>query len=94
MNTAQGRPTKASGRRADAVVARHLQALFHRFPMLCGFSLRHDLELTDVAICTWPGCGASEGLREDLMLALADLVEERPDAMEILRGRTFARSLH
>ena len=94
MNTAQGRPTNAPGRRAETIVARHLQALFHRFPMLCGFSLRQDLKLTDVAIWTWPGCGASEGLCEDLMLALTDLVEERPDAMEILRGRTFARSLH
>ena len=94
MNTAQGRPTNAPGRRAEAIVARHLQALFHRFPMLCGFSLQQDLELRDVTICTWPGCGASGGLREDLMLALADLVEERPDATELLRGRTFARSLH
>jgi hypothetical protein len=32
-------------------------------------------------------------LREDLV-ALTDLAEERPDAVELLRGRTFARALH
>ncbi|HET9472669.1 MAG TPA: hypothetical protein VFO82_02180 [Steroidobacteraceae bacterium] len=31
---------------------------------------------------------------QEIMQALADLAEERPDAVEVLRGRTFARAFH
>jgi hypothetical protein len=50
--------------------------------------------VTDIAISTWPGYSAGEELYEDLMQALADLAEERPDAVEVLHGRTFARAFH
>lgn len=80
--------------RAEAMVEAHVAALFRRMPMLQGFSLRQDLEVADVAVHTWPGYSAGAGLYEDLMQALADLVEERPDAVELMRGRTFARAFH
>jgi hypothetical protein len=35
-----------------------------------------------------------EELYKDLMVALTNLAEERPEAIELLRGRTFARALH
>ena len=53
-----------------------------------------DLEVTDVAVHSWPGYVAGEQLYKDLMLALTDLADERPEAIELLRGRTFARALH
>jgi hypothetical protein len=80
--------------RSHAVVETHIAAIFQRMPMLSGFSLSHDLEVTDIDISTWPGCTAGQELYEDLMQALADLAEERPDAVEVLRGRTFARAFH
>ena len=86
----------SSGRRkrSAAFVEKQLADLFRRLPMLSGFALRHDLEVTEVTIHSWPGYVAGEGLYEDLMGALADLAEERPDAIEVLRGRTFARAIH
>ncbi len=62
--------------------------------MLSGFSLRDNLEMVDVAIFTWPEYTAGQDLYEDLMQALADLAEEHPDAVKLLRGRTFARAFH
>jgi hypothetical protein len=80
--------------RSAAVLEKHLADLFRRLPMLCGFSMRDDLEVTDVAVQSWPGYVAGEELYRDLMDALANLADERPDAVELLRGRTFARAFH
>jgi hypothetical protein len=80
--------------RSEVVLEKHLADLFRRLPMLAGFTLREDLEVTDVAVHSWPGYVAGEPLYKDLMLALTDLADERPDAIELLRGRTFARALH
>jgi hypothetical protein len=94
MKPSQNRLRETSRQRSEAIVERHVHALFRRMPMLCGFSMRHDLEVTDVAVYTWPGYTAGEDLYEDLIRALADLAEERPDTVELLRGRTFARAIH
>jgi hypothetical protein len=94
MKPSQNRLLEARRQHAEAIVEKHFHALFRRMPMLCGFSMRHDLEVTDVAVYTWPGYTAGEELYEDLMQALADLAEERPDTVELLRGRTFARAIH
>ena len=59
--------------------------------MLSGFALRDDLEFADVAVHAWPGYTAGAEFYEELVQALADLAEERPDAVELMRGRTFAR---
>ena len=80
--------------RAEALVEQHVLALFRRMPMLCGFSLRDDLEITDISVYTWPGYTAGQDLYRDLMAALAELAEERPEAIQLIRGRTFARAFH
>ena len=85
---------KASEIPAEAIVEEHVHALFRRVPMLSGFSLRQDLELADVAIQTWPGYSAGEDLYQELVETLAELAEDRPDAVELLRSRTFARAFH
>jgi hypothetical protein len=94
MRSSTQRSEELRRQRSQAVVETHIAAIFRRMPMLSGFSLRHDLEVTDIATFTWPGYAAGEELYEDLAQALADLAEERPDAVEMLRGRTFARALH
>jgi hypothetical protein len=85
---------KAPETRTEAIVEEHVHALFQRMPMLSGFSLRHDLEFADVAVHTWPGHSAGADLYQELVETLAEIAEERPEAVELLRGRTFARALH
>jgi hypothetical protein len=94
MKPSQTRLSEERRQRSAAALEKHLADLFQRLPMLAGFTLREDLEVTDVAVHSWPGHVAGEELYKDLMVALTDLAEERPDAVELLRGRTFARALH
>jgi hypothetical protein len=94
MKSSTQRSEELRRQRSQALVETHIAAIFQRMPMLAGFSLRQDLEVTDIAISTWPGQSAGEELYEDLMQALADLAEERPEAVEVLRGHTFARAFH
>jgi hypothetical protein len=94
MKPSQNRLSEARRQHSQAMVEKHIEALFRRMPMLSGFTLRQDLEVTDVAVYTWPGHTAGDDLYKDLMNALADLAEERPDTVALLRGRTFARAFH
>jgi len=79
---------------AEAIVVRHLHQLFQRMPMLSGFWLQHDLKLAELSIFSWPGCSADHNLYEEVMQSLIDLAEEHPDAVQLMRGRTFARMVH
>ena len=87
--------SEARRQHTEAIVARHLSELFQRLPMLSGFWLRPDLELADVSVFAWPGYtpGAVRG-SDAVALSLVELAEERPEAVQLLRGRTFARAVH
>jgi hypothetical protein len=80
--------------------------IFARRPELCGFSvqdaesltrdrvsgrLEAGLYLADVATTM---NGSSEQLLGEIAAELRDLIEEDPEAVDELRGRTFARTLH
>jgi len=86
--------SEARRRHTEAIVARRLHELFQRLPMLCGFWLHPDLEVAELAVFSWPGYTAGRDLYEEVMQSLVDLAEERPDAVQLMRGRTFARALH
>jgi hypothetical protein len=94
MKPSEARLREERRQRSAAVLEKHLGDLFRRLPMLSGFSLGEDLAVTDVVVHSWPGYVADEELYKDLMMALNDLADERPEAIELLRGRTFARTLH
>ena len=94
VKPSQHSPDEARRQHSEAIVAKHVQALFQRMPMLCGFSVQQDLEAIDVVVSSWPGHAVAESVHEDLMRALEDLADERPDAVQLLRGRTFARAFH
>jgi hypothetical protein len=94
MKASENRLGEERRERTEAIVEEHVDALFRRVPMLSGFSLRHDLELADVSVQTWPGYSAGPELYQELVQTLAELADERPDAVELLRGRTFARAFH
>jgi hypothetical protein len=80
--------------------------IFAAWPQLHGFSvqgreslsdervsgqLQGELYLADVA--TAPDA-PSEQLLGEIAVALLDLIDEEPEAVDELRGRTFARTLH
>ena len=94
MKTSENQLSGTRRQHAEIFVEKHIGALFERLPMLCGFHLRHDLELADLSVCTWPGADGGEELVEALIQALADIAEERPEAVQLLRNRTFARAFH
>jgi len=71
-----------------------LNTLFQRNPALCGFSVQRDLSFSEVA-CHPALCGEDEReLIDDISGVLSELLEEQPDAAELLRGRTLARRVH
>ena len=87
-----------------------IESLFMRYPALCGFSVRGREELPDSCPPSGDAdfelfvgdIGISPALSpdqyaeifEELVVALAELIDEEPEAVEDLRGRTFARVLH
>lgn len=94
MKTAEQRQTEARRQHTEAIVDRHLHELFQRLPMLSGFWLRPDLEVEELCVFSWPGYTPSRDLYEEVMQSLVDLAEERPEALQLMRGRTFARAVH
>jgi hypothetical protein len=93
MKPTDQRQSEARRQHIEAIVARHVRELFKRLPTLSGFWLRPDLE-ADVSVFTWPGCRAERGLYEEVMRSLVALAEERPEAVQLMCGRTFARAFH
>jgi hypothetical protein len=79
--------------RAQQILDERMAALFQRFPMMSGFCVNQDLSIAEVSLDTWPGWDPSLKVAEEVGRVLQDLVDERPDAAERLRGRTFARSI-
>ena len=94
MKTSEQRRNETRREQTEAIVARHLHELFGRLPMLSGFWLGPDLELADVSVFDWPGYEPGRHLYEEVMQSLVDLAEERPEAVQLLRGCTFARAVH
>jgi hypothetical protein len=94
MKPSEQRLIDARRQHAEAIVAHHVNELFRRLPMLSGFWLAPNLELGELAIFSWPGYTAGPQLLEEVEQALAVLAEERPDAVQLMRGRTFARAVH
>ncbi len=70
-----------------------LEELFRRCPQLHGFAVRPDRPLPWHLACDPGASGADEALGE-IAQTLLELIEERPEAAGLLRGRTFARLLH
>jgi hypothetical protein len=91
---------------ADADVSSQIGALFARCPELCGFSVQvkvcadgnrgEEDELFVTAISIAPRLSKEQynEIFEQISGALIELLGERPEAATLLRGRTFARTLH
>ena len=79
--------------RARRLFDERVASLFERLPMLSGFWVDEDLSTTEAQLHTWPGWDPSAQVAETIGSELHDLLDEQPEAAELLRGRTFARSL-
>jgi hypothetical protein len=75
-------------------VTRHLRKLFDRLPMLAGFHLRSDCMVTDVSSVGCPDDAQRQRLHVSVMQAVVELAECDPEAIVLMRGRTFARTRH
>jgi hypothetical protein len=79
-------------------VAEQIQALFQRCPALWGFAVRggeaEDLFVTDIGIAPRVSAEQYGEIFEEIASTLAELLSEQPEADEMLRDRTFARTLH
>jgi len=83
--------------RLEADLAGRLRALFRRRPTLCGFSVQDASSVpcvTEVSVYPAGGPAAPVELCFEVLATLAELMDECPEAGELLRGRTFARVLH
>jgi hypothetical protein len=94
MKTSEQTLSEARRQHIEAIVARRVHDLFQRLPMLSGFWLRSDLEVAELSVFAWPGYTAGQDLYQEVMQSLVELAEERPEAVQLMRGRTFARALH
>jgi len=74
-------------------IEERMATLFQSLPMLSGFSVHSDFDRAEVWLDTWPGWDPSDEVAEEVLRVLQEIVDERPENAELLRGRTFARSL-
>ena len=81
--------------RQDRIEA-SIEALFCRCPALCGFTVQiaNELLVSEVTVNPFGAVPAPGELTYQIVTALDQLIDECPEACELLRERTFARTLH
>ena len=94
MKPSEQRLSEAHRQHTETIVAQHVHQLFQRLPMLSGFWLGPDLKVAELSVFTWPGYTAGRDLYDHLTESLVDLAEQLPEAVQLMRGRTFARAVH
>ena len=96
-------------KRVVADVEAKIQALFLRCPTLCGFSVQDratlpaqmtenqipdaDLYVTEIGMFPKLGADQYADVFDEITITISSLVNEQPNAYDVLRGRTFARTL-
>jgi hypothetical protein len=93
----------------DDDLAARVDELFGRYPSLHGFSVQgasalpeavraaatpNTLVVAEVGIDPLCGSEYSARVSDEIALSLLDFVKDRPEAAELLRDRTFARTTH
>jgi hypothetical protein len=79
----------------QTLVDAQVREVFSRLPLLHGFSLDNHLCLCDLEVHAWPGCEWGDPVYGEIGAAITELIVvlEASGANDLLRGRTFARSL-
>ena len=94
MRTYRSPGNDAQRQHAEAIVSRHVRDLFKLLPRLVGFRLGADLTVVDVSASPSPAVSGPRGLLPLVMQSIVDFAECHPDAVELMRDRTFARAFH
>ena len=83
--------------RTEALIAARTSELFERLWPLLGFYFDEDLTAVEVELQRWPGHAWSREVYDEVEALITDLAAEltadHPESLDLLRGRTFARSL-
>jgi hypothetical protein len=89
-------------------LAARVEAIFDRCPQLFGFTvqdssalpaelrsvaLERELVVSDIGVYPSLNADQCEQIYNEIAVALLDFMFERPAAKDVLRGRTFVRSL-
>lgn len=106
-NSSKRRPSPTAPSRQP--VPAPIALLFARHPALAGFAVRGladvpdscartgdeaELFVSDIGVCPAVSGEQFGEMFDDIAAALSDFIAEQPEAGELLRGRTFARTLH
>lgn len=77
------------------MIERRVRQAFARLPLLLAVTFDQDLSLADIEVQPCPGCDWSDQVYGDVDAEISALVAEvkHAGASELLRGRTFARTL-
>ena len=83
--------------------------IFEKHPILCGFTVQPDSTLTrdramvglhrglylaDVELSSPPGFRPTQEFCNEIAVTLLELIDEQPEVLDLLPGRTFARTSH
>jgi len=81
--------------RFEADLAARVATLFRRCSVLCGFTVQEDEPSPSYFAC-YPALDPEEAdaILAEIARMLDELVDEEPQAAELLLGRTFARIVH
>ncbi|HEX7053415.1 MAG TPA: hypothetical protein VF211_05700 [Burkholderiales bacterium] len=80
-----------------AELEQQVRSIFAQCPELWGFSVRAEdgeLYVSDVGIAPRLSAEQYGAIFQHIATTLAQLLDERPEVSQWLRGRTFARTLH
>lgn len=77
-------------------IEQRVRETFDRLPLLEGLTFDDELTVVDVALAHCPGRNWGSDVDRDVTLELLDLLEDLHalDGAAVLKGRTFARTLH
>jgi hypothetical protein len=94
------KPLPSAARKRPPALSRSLiesrvRETFARVPLLLGVTFDEDLSLADVEVQPCPGCEWSDQVYSEVDAEISELIAavQRAGATELLRGRTFARTL-
>jgi hypothetical protein len=108
MKSLQDSASNLQSQNAATDLAACVAMIFEQYPALCGFTvqpyttltpdramvrLERGLYFADVALSP-PGYRPTQAFCDEIASMLRELIDEQPEVLDLLPGRTFARTSH